>query len=227
LYDPDGQKEYTSSVDNTPSISIVLAKSGTYSILATTYSISEPTNYTLELPCITGECIGTLPPPGPASDLLGYAPISPCRIVDTRLSPDGPIVKDIPTIDGDARAFLVSGTGAELSVQGGSPDGCVHPKADSGIEPAAIAAYVVAVPTSYSGGGNLLAFPSDQPDPLVTAGAILNFDAGQIIGNTTIITLCQHSDAVPCPDEGPFAILSRGTDQHVVVDVQGYYYPFQ
>jgi len=58
--------------------------------------------------------------------------------------------------------------------------------------------------------------------PPVGAGSTVNFAAGQVIGNTTNITLC---DQVACPTDGEFAILARNTNQHVVIDVQGYFYP--
>jgi formylglycine-generating enzyme required for sulfatase activity len=58
----------------------------------------------------------------------------------------------------------------------------------------------------------------------VGAGSTVNFAAQQIIGNTTNITLCDPNGTT-CPVSGEeFAILSRSTDQQVVIDVQGYYY---
>jgi len=150
--------------------------------------------------------------PVQAQDELVYVAVEPCRIVDTREA--GGVITE-----SDFRNFLVSGTLGELAVQGGKTD-CLDPMQES--EPLAISAYVVAVPAAGSTAGVLTAFPSDQLPPPVGAGSTVNFAAGQVIGNTTNITLC--NPAGTCPD-GEFAILARNTPQHVVIDVQGYFYP--
>ena len=150
-----------------------------------------------------------------AQEELVYVAVQPCRIVDTREA-GGAITANT------FRNFLVSGTVGELAVQGGTSD-CLDPKAGSGQEPLAISAYVIAVPAAGSGGGVLTAYPSDQLPPPVGTGSTVNFAAGQVIGNTTNITLCDPAGS--CPADGEFAILARSTDQHVVIDVQGYYYP--
>jgi hypothetical protein len=152
--------------------------------------------------------------PVKAQDLV-YVSVDPCRIVDTR-NAGGAIPAN------SFRNFRVSGTVGQLAVQGGTTN-CLDPKAGTGLKPAAISAYVLAVPaTSSTSGGDLTAYPSDQLPPPVGAGSTVNFAAGQTIGNTTNITLC---NSVSCPTDGEFAILARSTNQHVVVDVQGYYYP--
>jgi len=89
----------------------------------------------------------------------------------------------------------------------------------------AISAYVVAVPFSGSTAGVLSAYPSDQSAPAAGEGATVNFAAGQVIGNTTNVTLCEPDTCPTSGDTGEFAILARSTIQHVVVDVQGYFYP--
>ena len=151
-----------------------------------------------------------------AEDGLIYVPVEPCRIVNTRKGVAQPVTKN------NFSNFLVSGTAGELFDQGGQQaGGCPAPR--KGQKPAAIAAYVVAVPaSSSSGGGVLTAYPSDQPQPPVGAAATVNFEQGKVVGNTTIISLCTAND---CPADGQFAILARDTDEHVIVDVQGYFYP--
>lgn len=150
-----------------------------------------------------------------AQNELVYVAVEPCRIVDTREG--GGVITA-----GSFRNFRVTGTAGELSVQGGK-NNCLNPKSVTSQKPLAISAYVIAVPASGSGSGVLTAYPSDQPPPPVGTGSTVNFSAQQIIGNTTIITLC--SPAGSCPSGGEFAILARNTNQHVVVDVQGYFYP--
>jgi len=160
--------------------------------------------------------------PAKAQDDLIYVPVQPCRIVDTRNAGDAITANTF-------RNFRVSGTVGELAVQGGESD-CLDPKATSGLKPLAISAYVLAVPaTSSTSGGVLTAYPSDQLPPPVGTGSTVNFAAGQVIGNTTNVTLCDEATLrappSPCPTDGEFAVLARSTDEHVVIDVQGYFYP--
>jgi hypothetical protein len=157
--------------------------------------------------------------PAQAQDEQIYVAVEPCRIVDTRKGLALPVPKNGHT------NFLVSGGPSELFDQGGSQTtGCpAPPKSGQGFPPAAIAAYVIAVPAASStSGGVLTAYPSDQPQPPVGASSTVNFAQGQPLGNTTIITLCTAND---CPADGQFAILARNTDEHVVIDVLGYFYP--
>jgi hypothetical protein len=148
-----------------------------------------------------------------AQDLV-YVPVDPCRIVDTR-NAGGAITANT------FRNFRVSGTLGELAAQGGTTN-CLDPKAGTGLKPLAITAYVLAVPASGSINGVLTAYSSNLPPPPAGSGSTVNFAAGQVIGNTTNITLC---DQTSCPIDGEFAVLARSTNQHVVVDVQGYFYP--
>lgn len=146
---------------------------------------------------------------------LVYVGVEPCRIVDTRIA-GGELSANT------FRNFKVSGSQLELADQGGTAD-CPDPKAGTGQSPLAIVAYVIAVPTTGSGAGVLTAYPSDQLPPPPGTGSTVNFSAGQVIGNTTTITLCNPSGF--CPVDGEFAILARSTNQHTVIDVQGYFYP--
>lgn len=150
-----------------------------------------------------------------AQDELIYVAVEPCRIADTRKSSMGVIRADT------ARNFLVAGTASELAAQGGKVD-CLNPKGEE--RAVAVSAYILAVPApSSSGQGVLSAYPADQPAPPKGSGSTVNFAAGQTIGNTTNATICADDKA--CPFDGELAILSRLTDEHVVVDVQGYFYP--
>jgi len=149
-----------------------------------------------------------------AQDDLVYVAVDPCRIVDTR-NAGGVITAN------NFRNFKASGDAETIAAQGGNPAGCPNPKGET--KPLAVTAYVIAVPPgSDSTSGVLSAYPAGQPVPPVGSGSTVNFDAQEIIGNTTTITLCDPAGA--CPD-GDFAILARNTNQHVVVDVQGNFYP--
>jgi len=152
--------------------------------------------------------------PAQATENMVYVPVNPCRLVDTR-NAGGAIAAD------SSRNFLVSGT---VTSQGGDAAGCPDPRAASGSKPLAISAYVLAVPPSTgSAQGILTAYPSGQAAPAPGAGSTVNFNANQVIGNTTNIALCDPAGT--CPADGEFAILARTSAEDVVVDVQGYFYP--
>jgi Zn-dependent metalloprotease len=143
---------------------------------------------------------------------LVYVAVKPCRLTDTR--------KTFPMSDGVPRRFKVSGE--DLAGQGGDPAGCVHPRAGTGVEPLAVSSYIVAVPTGSSTGGWLTAFPPDQSPPTSSSVATVNYAKGKVVGNTTNVTLCQPKS---CPPNGQLGLVSFKSDQNVVIDVQGYYYP--
>ena len=151
-----------------------------------------------------------------AEDDLLYVAVEPCRLADTREAHGGTGIM----ADGVPRNFMVSGT--DLSVQGGDPSGCVHPKDSAGIEPLAVSIYMVAVPDTGTGSGWLTAFPSDQnPIPGSSSVATVNYTKGQVFGNTTNVTLCPGN----CPSDRPLGLVSYSSAQDVVMDVQGYFYP--
>ena len=141
---------------------------------------------------------------------LVYVAVEPCRLADTR--------KTSVLTKGIARHFHVSG--ADLSGQGGGS--CVHPKEGTNIEPLAASVYLVAVPTGSSGGGWLTAFHSDQTPPASNSVATVNYAKWRVVGNTTIATLCQPDG---CPTDGQLGLVSFNSEQNVVIDVQGYFYP--
>jgi hypothetical protein len=149
-----------------------------------------------------------------AQEELIYVAVTPCRIADTRQSAAGAIGADT------FQNFRVSGSAGELAVQGGTTD-CPNPK--GGERPVAISAYLLAIPAdSSTDQGVLTAYPSDQPSPPPGAGSTVNFAQNQIIGNTTNVTICSKDKG--CPSDGELAVLARKTDEHLVIDIQGYFY---
>ena len=155
--------------------------------------------------------------PAQAQSELIYVAVKPCRIANTRISSLGVIKANT------FQNFLVAGTASDLAVQGGKED-CLNPKAGKGVKPLAVSAYIVAVPAdSSTRDGILTAYPSNESPPPAGTGATLNFAKDQTIGNTTIATLCDANQN-SCPSDGTLAILARDTDEHVVIDVQGYFY---
>jgi hypothetical protein len=135
------------------------------------------------------------------SDLV-YTPLTPCRIVDTRLA-GGAIGA------GTTRHFLVTGT--DYSAQGGQPTGCGVPYGPT------TAAFVNFVAVDPSGLGNLRVTPYGRPVPLA---AIVNFRAGQNLANGLAVAICDPSSATCTWD---LTVQADVSSTHVVADVQGYF----
>jgi hypothetical protein len=141
------------------------------------------------------------------SDLV-YFPLTPCRLVDTRLIPAGPS----PLAAGTPRSF--DAHDSNLAAQGGSAAGCGVPDPD----PAALAVTITAV--NPQGAGNLRAYGASASAVAPTA-SVLNYalpGSGLNLANTTILPLLQTSLS---PFE--FTIRADVSTVHVVVDVVGYF----
>ena len=137
------------------------------------------------------------------ADLL-YTPVTPCRIMDTRLA-GGPIA------GGTTRDLQV--TGADLSSQGGSAAGCGIPAG------AATAAVINFVAVNPAGPGDLRITPFGTPMP---TASILNYAAvtGLNIANGPTVAICNPAVATCTSD---FTIQADGGATQVVADVQGYF----
>jgi outer membrane protein assembly factor BamB len=137
------------------------------------------------------------------ADLL-YTPITPCRIIDTRLA-GGPIA------GGTTRDFRVTGT--DLSTQGGSATGCGIPAG------AATAAVINFVAVNPAGPGDLRITPFGTPMP---TASILNYAAvpGLNIANGPTVAICDPAVAACASD---FTIQADSAATQVVADVQGYF----
>jgi hypothetical protein len=141
---------------------------------------------------------------GPVPNSLGqnfqdlvYTPVTPCRIVDTRIAVAGALA------GGVARAFDVDA--GNLAAQGGSVTGCGIPL----LVAQAVEMTIVAV--RPAGRGYITAWGLG-PRPL---SSVLNYAPGDVIANTAIIPVV--------PGGGnDFTLFSLATT-HVVVDVLGYF----
>jgi len=134
---------------------------------------------------------------GDALQDLVYTPITPCRIVDTRLAAGGAIAA------GSTRLFDVDG--ASFTSQGGSASGCGIP---FGVARAVTMTIVAVQPagTGFLRAWGLNAAPNT---------AVVNYVAGEVIADTAPIPVVPGGGA-------DFSIFSLATS-HVVVDVLGYY----
>jgi len=132
-----------------------------------------------------------------ASDLV-YFPVTPCRIVDTRLAAAGPIVPGVP------RSFVVNGS---LTVQGGNAAGCGLPT-----DPAAV---VITLTTARSAGsGRLTAYPYLGAVPTITT---MRFFASEQVSNTTTLPICQI-----CGSD--FTVQAYLAQTDLAIDVVGYFW---
>ncbi len=131
-----------------------------------------------------------------------YTPVTPCRIVDTRIAGGS-----IPS--GGLRSYDAYGNGATIGSQGGNSAGCASPKG----EPRAVHINVTAVPL---GNGNIVAYPFGSAAP--TASLVNYRSDAQNIANSGTIKTCFY-----CAKD--INIQSNFGTAHVVIDVLGYYYP--
>jgi len=128
---------------------------------------------------------------------LVYTPVTPCRIVDTRIADAGALA------GGVTRLFDVDSS--SLTAQGGSSTGCGIPL---GVAQAVTMTMVAVQP---AGPGHLTAWGlTAQP-----LSSVLNYAANDVIATTAIIPV------VPGGGDD-FALVSLATT-HVVVDVLGYF----
>jgi Chaperone of endosialidase len=133
---------------------------------------------------------------------LVYTPLTPCRILDTRIAGGA-----IPA--GTTRSFLVTGT--DYSAQGGKATGCGVP---FGPTTAVVANFAAAKP---AGPGNVRVTPYGQAIPLA---AILNFTGGVTLANGLAVATCNPASAT-CTSDITIQIDVNATD--LVADVQGYF----
>jgi FG-GAP-like repeat len=131
---------------------------------------------------------------GPA--YLIYTPVTPCRIVDTRLAGGA-----IPA--GGIRSYNVWG---DVASQGGNSSGCPSPKG----EPYTAHINVTVVPL---GNGNIVAYPFGSAAP---NASLVNYRAdAQNVANSGTVKTCFN-----CSQD--IFIKSNAGTAHVIIDVLGY-----
>ena len=139
----------------------------------------------------------------PIATDLGYVPVSPCRIVDTRKS--GGIIGAFKQ-----RNFRVYGSGGEIGAQGGNDTGCSSPLDEP------LAAHINMVAVDPTGKGNLQAFPMGAGPG---AGLSVNY-------NAIDTNLANAGTVGTVTGAGPdITVTSRYSSAHTAIDVLGYYYP--
>ena len=135
-----------------------------------------------------------------ANDLV-FVPITPCRIVDTRLA-GGQIAAN------SVRSFDVTAV-TDYSFQGGDASNCSGAGAAGSFAAAAINFTVV----TPSAAGYITAFPFLGTQPVA---ATVNYGAGDIRGNFAVVKLDQGASA------NELSVYSFA-QTHLVADIVGYY----
>jgi hypothetical protein len=137
-----------------------------------------------------------------AADLV-YTPVTPCRVIDTRLA-GGTLA------GGTQRSFFVSGT-AGFETQGGHVGGCAVPDGTT-----AVMLNFVAV--NAAGAGDLRAWPYGQPVPVAS---ILNYALvpGLNIANGVVVPLCDTTVSA-CPFH--LTVQADVSTTHIIADVLGF-----
>ncbi len=174
---------------------------GSAALLMTGIGIANASNSNGSPRVAPGPGVTFRPATAPAADTSAdesvLTPMTPCRIVDTRLA-GGPVLS--------TRSFYVGGT-TEFVTQGGNVGGCGIP-----VGTTAIAANIVA--TGETGSGYMKAWPAGATAP---TASIINFSRGVTIANE--LTLAINPTAALALN-----VLASAHTQ-VVIDVTGYYRP--
>lgn len=161
-------------------------------------SLEEVNAILLGAPVASGELVGPAALGSTSGDLT-FTPVTPCRIIDTRLA-GGPLT------GGATREFFVYGNlGAS---QGGT--NCASPVG----EPSGAHLAVTVIPL-VAGGGNLRLYPANVATP---NAAIINYTNPTTIANAVTTKTFRSI--------GPREIeFWTNKSVHIIVDVMGYYSP--
>lgn len=141
---------------------------------------------------------------GDAANDLVFVPVTPCRIIDTRLA-GGAIAANT------ARDFDVTQESSAITSyagQGGAASNCGI--GNAGAFAAAVINFTVVSPNAA---GYITAFPTGASQPLA---ATVNYTAGAIVGNLAIVKLDQTSAV------NELSVYSFA-QTHLVADVVGYF----
>ena len=147
---------------------------------------------------------------GDSAAQLVYTPVTPCRLVDTRVA-GGNLGA------GTIREFRV--TGGDLSPQGGNAAGCGIP---AGPATSAIVNFVAVNPT---GAGNLRAWAYSSPPVAPPAASILNYATVSAlnIANGIAVPICNPAQTTCTWD---LRVQADVNATHLVADVVGYFERF-
>jgi hypothetical protein len=147
---------------------------------------------------------------------LSYTSVLPCRVFDTRSSTNGKL------IHGVAQTFNVVGGDVNpttFTSQGGHGGGCSLPGFDTNSLPQVQAVVFNFVAVGSAGAGDIVAWPSDQAQPL---SSVINYANSASLGflniaNGIIVPVRQDSQGAD------ITLLAQVSDTHVLADVVGFF----
>jgi hypothetical protein len=155
--------------------------------------------------------------PVQGADNLVFNSVTPCRLIDTRLSAAGPLAA------AETRTFHVVGSASDFVAQGGKAGGCGLPGFAGPGQPQVQAAFINIVAVSPAGAGNLRGWASDGPAPLAS---ILNYAK---VSDETLVGMHQNiANGIGLPvrqdlEGNDISIKASVSGTHVVADVVGYW----
>jgi hypothetical protein len=144
------------------------------------------------------------------SDLL-FVPVTPCRVIDTRLAGGKMNVNEV-------RHFRLAGT-AGFEAQGGKAGGCGIPLGATSPLAAAVAINIFAV--TPEGSGNLRAWPFGQSVPLAAAITYDNLGPFFSISNGAVLPM---TGVATVPSD--ISVRADFNRTHLAADVTGYFTRF-
>jgi hypothetical protein len=145
---------------------------------------------------------------GPPGEDLGFTPVTPCRIVDTRLSTAGRIAANTN------RSFLVAGAEG-FPTQGGKSGGCGIP---FGHASAVELNFIVVNPL-----GTCYIRAAAYPGPIPNASIVHYSKTVPLKSSNGIAVPICRPDLASCSDDLLVRAVTAATD--LVIDVVGYYAP--
>ncbi len=148
---------------------------------------------------------------------LLYTAVQPCRVFDTRFATNSTNGRLIHSV---TQTFNIVGDTADpyFSGQGGQSGGCALPGFDgSQAQVQAVVLNLVAV--NSAGAGDLLAWPTDQPQP---NSSVLNYARSPALGglnlaNAIVLPVRQSSQG------GDLSLKAQVSDTDVLADVVGFF----
>lgn len=150
---------------------------------------------------------------------LVFAPVRPCRLIDTRNAPSGYLLA------GETRGFLVRGTDAGYAAQGGAEEGCGVPGLEGvTLKTNAVRAVALNILTVDVGGpGSLAIWPANQSEPEIGSVSFANALAGGGLTSGVLVPICDEAGLDPC-SAADLKIKAKMSGAHVAADIVGYFH---
>jgi hypothetical protein len=150
---------------------------------------------------------------------LLFAPVAPCRLLDTRQAVEGRLLA------GETRGFRVRETEDGYAAQGGQAEGCALPGLSGmTLKTNTVRALALNIMTTEVGGpGSLAIWPANRSEPEIGAVSFAGALAGGGVTGGVLVPVCDEAGLVPC-GSGDLKIKAKISGAHVVADVVGYFH---